>query len=92
MTLGKSNAVTDGEKLPLPMPCAVAVSFQKKSAKHRAIDNMKKISDKESDVQNRGLVMVFLVETRYCRTREGDENVRGASVGGEATWTCEEVR
>jgi hypothetical protein len=33
--LGKSNSVTDGEKLlPLPMPLAVARKFQRKIAKH----------------------------------------------------------
>jgi hypothetical protein len=44
--------------------------------------SIKKPGDKESDVQNRELLIILLVETRHGRTWVGDEtaDVRGSSV------------
>jgi hypothetical protein len=74
---GKSNSVTDGEKL-LPLPCH---SRLRGTSRERS-QSIKKPGDKESDAQNRELLIILFVETRHGRTWVGDEtvDVRGSSV------------
>lgn len=74
------------------MTYAVVIYIQKRSTKHGDVDIVGKNNDEEEAMQHRRPDnMVFLVEARYRKARDGDEDVRAALVGNgdilKAMWT-----